>query len=415
MKILHFVGTFIPCFNGTTTRLINILSDSENIHYLYVPYPNKKKVPETLKNLIKQENFGNIRVRRYRPINKKLERIPILDLFNKKKISEIICNKVNDKEIDIVHGHNPLIHAMASMNYAKEKEIPFIYEIHRIIYDKERTGKWKLFPKVFYHHYKKTLIKIEKKISRNASAVIVQTDKIKERAKNLFEIDPKKIYVIPMGVDIKFFDPIKWSNERKKLRNKKNWENKIVFMYNGALEESNGIKFFIETALTLPKTYKEKIKIVILGKGSLKEYIKDIENKNNSIIDFIGLVSYDEMPKYYSASDVHVIPSPSLRIWETNVPTKLLEGMAMERLILSSDVEGVKKIIKNKINGLTYNKDNPGDLREKIIYITENYNKTEIIRKQSRKTIQNNYSWKKFRERLNLLYSTVKESKKEKI
>ena len=83
MKVLHFAGSFFPVYGGTTTRLYNLLSDKTNEHYLYVP----KAPSEYMNKLKEEEDFGNIKVRRFNKLVDDFKiKIPVINTFRYVKI-----------------------------------------------------------------------------------------------------------------------------------------------------------------------------------------------------------------------------------------------------------------------------------------------------------------------------------------
>ncbi|GAH90213.1 unnamed protein product, partial [marine sediment metagenome] len=168
-----------------------------------------------------------------------------------------------------------------------------------------------------------------------------------------------------------------------------------------------GIDFFWENIKELPENIKREIKIVILGRGPLQKYVEDISKKESDLIEYLGLVNYNDMPIYYSSCDVLVIPRPSTLPAETLIPMKLLEAMAMEKIVLGSDVGGIIEVVTNNKNGIVFKKGDKDDLFKKISYIVENIGNMDGIRKQARRDVTEKYSWQKSREKLQNVYDKV--------
>ncbi|HJH28059.1 MAG TPA: hypothetical protein C5S37_15150 [Methanophagales archaeon] len=133
----------------------------------------------------------------------------------------------------------------------------------------------------------------------------------------------------------------------------------------------------------------------------------DMSKKESDLIEYLGLVNYNDMPRYYSACDVFVIPRPSTLPAENLIPMKLLEAMAMEKIVLGSDVGGITEVVTNNKNGIIFKKGNKEDLLNKIRYIVENIGNIDGIKKQARRDVVNKYSWEKSRERLQNVYEAV--------
>lgn len=407
-KILHFAHSFFPIYGGTTTRLYNLLSDGINEHFLYVPQAPSSYFPEDMGILNDEDVFENIKVQRCKLFNHFKVRIPLVSALRKIKLnSKILMTSVERKDIQIVHGHNPLEFATAAMKYAKKNKLPFLYEAHGLTIDDILSKKRQrvlnsvcLLTSLFYKLR-------ERKIFHAADLIITQTEMMKGRITKLFNIDRNKIKIIPNGVDKSKFDPVAWDLKGKELRKERGWNDKIIFMYSGFLDDINGIEFFLNNIIELPENIKRQIKVLVIGRGPLQKFVEDVSKEERGLIEYNGLVNYNDMPMYYSACDVFVVPRPSTLPAETLIPMKLLEAMAMEKIVLGSNVAGITEVVMNSNNGVIFQKGDREDLFKKVGYIVQNITKIDNVRKRARKDVINKHSWKESRERLQNLYEAI--------
>ncbi|HJH25613.1 MAG TPA: hypothetical protein C5S37_02320 [Methanophagales archaeon] len=226
MKILHFAHCFFPIYGGTTTRLYNLLSDGTNEYYLYVPQPPYGGYPNNISILKEEEDFGNIKVRRCKLVEKKdfKVKIPVINTFRYIEInSDRLINFVKEADFEIVHGHNPTEFAVAAMKYAKRNNIPFVYEAHGLAADAPMLKKRRYIPKLAYSSLRELFKLKEKKVFQNADVIITQTTTMKKRIINVFGVDADKIKTVPNGVDESKFNPINWHKKGNELRKEKNW------------------------------------------------------------------------------------------------------------------------------------------------------------------------------------------------
>jgi len=404
-KILHFAHSFFPIYGGTTTRLYNLLSNEINEHYLYIPQVPYSGYPDNMNMLREKEVFGNIKVRRCKLFNNFKHKIPVINKFRYIKInSNRLVDSVKEGKFGIVYGHNPLEFATAAMKYAKKNKLPFLYETHGLTIDEILSKKRQrvlssvcLLVSLFFKLR-------ERKIFHAADLIITQTEMMKERLTKLFNIDRNKIKIIPNGVDKSKFDPVAWDLNGKELRKERGWNDKIIFMYSGFLDDINGIEFFLNNIIELPENIKRQIKVLVIGRGPLQKFVEDVSKEERGLIEYNGLVNYNEMPMYYSACDVFVVPRPSTLPAETLIPMKLLEAMAMEKIVLGSNVAGITEVVMNSNNGVIFQKGDREDLFKKVGYIVQNITKMDNVRKQARRDVVNKYSWEESRERLQNIY-----------
>jgi glycosyltransferase involved in cell wall biosynthesis len=234
--------------------------------------------------------------------------------------------------------------------------------------------------------------------------VIVQTEAHRRRVLELFRVDPERTFVIPMGVDEDEFDPQKWAAQGKELRERHGWEDKVVFMYNGYLGDTNGVEPLLRAAAQLPAEIKRRLRVVVLGRGPLKELVSELCRAEPGLLENLGLVDYREMPAYYSAVDVVAIPLAPILLWECNNPTKLLEAMAMENIVLASDVHGITELMEDGRTGVTYVKGDLGDLARQMVRIVEEFDGLTEMRKQARTAIVKARSWRACRAMQEAVY-----------
>ena len=82
-------------------------------------------------------------------------------------------------------------------------------------------------------------------------------------------------------------------------------------------------------------------------------------------------VPLEEVRKYYSQSDIILVPLKNLPLLESTIPVKLLESMAMEIPVLINANGIARDIMEAGKAGLYAEPDNPQVLMEKILYLCE--------------------------------------------
>ncbi len=407
MKILHFTHSFFPDYGGTATRLYNLLSQSEHEHHLYIPLKESDSINEKPIKDDRHEMLGNIRVSRKPIAKKKKLKVPYLSTqIDIMRSASELANSVQGDGFNIVHAHNPLIFALAGMKYAKRKNLPLIYEIHTLLKYKSSKGKY-IICRMFYSAIEQLLRWQEGRVCHSASRVIVQTEDLKKEIARIYDLPMTKIVVIPMGFDSDVFNPDQWSKQGEVLKLKYAWKNKIIFFYNGFLHSENGIDFFLKTVLRLRDSYKNKIKIIITGRGPLQKEIEKMAQETEHLIEFIGLVDHQQIASYYAACDIVVIPWKGLDRKQFNIPTKLLEAMSMSKIILASRLRGIMTILKENENGFLFEPDNENDLIEKIEKIVCEDEDLNEMRDRAKEAVIHEYPWNLFRMKLEKLYTEI--------
>jgi len=97
------------------------------------------------------------------------------------------------------------------------------------------------------------------------------------------------------------------------------------------------------------------------------------------------------MPVYYQLCDVFMIPRPSTLSAETLTPLKILEAMAMEKVVLVSNVGGMAEAIRHGENGYLFSKGNIGELKRVLLNIIQE--DCIGIGKNARESVLKKYTW----------------------
>ena len=152
--------------------------------------------------------------------------------------------------------------------------------------------------------------------------------------------------IIPTGINLK---PYLQEYNQSLIREKYNIKDDTILIGStGRIVWQKGY----DQLLSLLENYDfgEKIfHILIAGDGSLRnKFIKRIgENKLESYITFIGNIK--NIPEFLSALDIYIQPSVT-----EGFPLSVLEAMASRLPIISSNAGGLKEMIIDGENGMTY-------------------------------------------------------------
>ncbi|MDP8298205.1 MAG: glycosyltransferase, partial [Candidatus Orphnella occulta] len=156
--------------------------------------------------------------------------------------------------------------------------------------------------------------------------------------------------IIPMGVDIEFFNRDKPEDILPVLRET---GKKLKLLFVGKMIEKKGLKFLLE-ALSILKQRGRDFKLDVIGGGPLKENIESyVKTLNLSAdISFSGWVLNRRLPELYDSCDIAVVPSVFDSKQETEgMPVVILEAMAMGAPVLASDISGIPDIVEHGYNG----------------------------------------------------------------
>lgn len=185
----------------------------------------------------------------------------------------------------------------------------------------------------------------------------------------------KDIPVISMGV-----------NTTKFKQNSTIQEKTIDIIFLGRLEEKKGVKFLIEAIHKL----NMNVKMVIIGDGTVKDDLQKLVKQYNlqKNIDFTGSLNHENILYYMHRSKIFVAPSINLKDDTEGLPTVLLEAMASDLPVITTDAGGIKDLIVDGYNGVLVEQKNSKDLALKIKHLLESPSDRNKLIQQSKATIK---------------------------
>ncbi len=402
MKILHFSPRFYGDDLGTGRRLSQLLRDDGNYHYFLVSGEEGRAVRRDW------QRDGNLYHRRCRYVFRLRFEVPVLSRYLKLALNSrsLVRAAPPPGEFDLVIAHNPLDFAFPALGYARRHRLPLVYEIHTLYYDEVAVRRRKRVPGFFFSLAKRIALIGEKRVIRTADAVIVQTEALRKRVADLYRADPEKIVVVPNGVDVELFRPPDEA-EREQGRREKGWGGKIVILYSGYLDWINGVDFLLAAASALPPGLKERSLLVIAGDGPLADTVRRRAGAEPDFIQYLGRLDHRLMPRLYGLADIFVIPRPATEAGDSLVPIKLLEAMAMEKVILASDLAAFREVIGDDRCGLLFRRGDAGDFREKLAAAIERFDEFNPRRVRARARVLSGYDWESSRQRLGKVFRGV--------
>ncbi|HBD95953.1 MAG: hypothetical protein UX41_C0011G0004 [Candidatus Collierbacteria bacterium GW2011_GWE1_46_18] len=161
---------------------------------------------------------------------------------------------------------------------------------------------------------------------------LANSEAVKKYFQENIGVDPKKITVIPNGINISIFKRAK--RDRKKIRQMMKVANKErVFVCVSNFHLNKGHKYLLDAFEKLFRTSPQKIWLWLVGTGeeekNLKNQINNFKSKNR--IKFLG--KRNDVPSILAASDIFVLPT----LFE-GMSNAIMEAMASELPIVTTRI-----------------------------------------------------------------------------
>lgn len=322
-RILILANNSIGLYNFRVELIERLIEEKFNVYFTVPELSNDEKVEKLI------EVGGNYI---HTPMNRRGVN-PLEDFKLIKNYKKIIDDIKPD--VILTYTIKPNIYG----NYVANKfNIPIIMNITGIG-SSLATGKLKLVIKKMYKY-----------AASKATNVFFQNQGNSEFFINNNLVKQSKTRIIPgSGVNIERF-------KASKLNKK---DNRLRFLFIGRLMKDKGIKEYTVVAKNITAKYPHT-EFWILGPYEENEWENEIEKSENSHIKYLG----ESKDVREEIKQVDCIVNPSYHEGMSNV---LLEGAAMGKPLIASNISGCREIIDNGINGFLFKVKSAKDLEKKLI------------------------------------------------
>lgn len=176
-----------------------------------------------------------------------------------------------------------------------------------------------------------TLERLEMFLYRQAALVVPVTKRFAEDIVRR-GIPGAKVKVITNGVDLRKFTP---RTRPVELADELGLTGKFVVLYIGAHGISHSLTKIVDAALELRD--RPDIVFLFVGDGSEKEKVQQYAAANNATnCRFIESQPKERVALFYALADVCLVPLRNISLFDTFIPSKMFEVMAMARPIIAS-------------------------------------------------------------------------------
>lgn len=186
--------------------------------------------------------------------------------------------------------------------------------------------------------------------------------------------DKNKVVHIPVGIDESDFIVY---DEYKSIIGRYNLDkNAFNILYFGSPLAIRGIDSLIK-AVSKIKSKHPQIKLLILSRrnndelnheeNDIKKLVLKLRLEENVQL-ISGFLDKDEVKKFIRFSDIIALP---FKIVPSDMPTSILETMAMGKVVISTSVDGIPEVLENN-RGLIVKPNKEEDIAEKIVFSIQN-------------------------------------------
>lgn len=292
---------------------------------------------------------------------------PLSDIKTLFSLKKILRQEAPDK-IFTYQAKTVIYGSLAAASIGIKEIYPLIAGCGSVFLSK--GAKAMLLQKVMSTEYRIALKKSKKVFFQNSDDV--------KLFKDLKMVEPQKTVMLNgSGVNLDKFTPLPFPHD-------------FAFLCISRLIRDKGVLEYMQAAELVKKKYPQ-VRFLLVGpydsnpSALKKEEVEGYIDKG--IIEYFG--EQANVIPYLEQCNVFVLPS-----YREGTPKTVLEAMASQRAVITTDAPGCRETVKNGANGFLVPVKDVGALASKMIYLINNPDVAEKMGSEGRKTAEEKFDVK---------------------
>jgi len=251
-------------------------------------------------------------------------------------------------------------------------------------------------------------IQVEGEIAEQADLLIGSTQDEADDLVRLYGANREHVHVVAPGIDLATFQPF----DRAEARRQIGYGPGRLLLFVGRLERLKGVDVAIRALSLLRDRDHDDVRLIVLGEDvrdgdeSEKERLKAVATASGvrDRVDFLGSVAHHELPYFYAAADVCVMPS-----YSESFGLVALEAQACGRPVVASGVSGLRSVVRDEVSGYLIDGHDPAIYAERIGRLLADPELAQQMGRRGRLLAQR-FSWTRTADRLGGLFESAIEN-----
>jgi glycosyltransferase involved in cell wall biosynthesis len=300
-------------------------------------------------------------------------------------------NAAADRGADVIHAHWAIPTGPAAVHAARRVGLPSVITMHGgDVYVNPEQGydfptRWYVKPALRW-----TL--------RHAGALTAITEDCRRHALRA-GAPAESIHLVFNGTDLRRFSPAPGGRDRADSP----YGPHMIFACR-QLFPRKGIRFLIEAAARLKPRFPD-LKVVVAGDGFERPELIHLAESLGIAEDvtFLGWVANTDLPPYYRAAAVSVIPS-----LEEGFGIPAAEAMGCETAVVASDAGGLPEVVQHGVTGLVVPRGDTPALAEAIGSLLADPDRRLAMGRAGRERALRLFDWDRTAAQFERIYAEVR-------
>jgi PEP-CTERM/exosortase A-associated glycosyltransferase len=272
---------------------------------------------------------------------------------------------------DVIHAHSPVLVGLPALRVGRRLGIPVVYEI-RDLWENASVDRGRFAAGSLLYRVARGL---EGYVLRRADAVVTICELLRsELAPRAGR--PDKVHVVANGVDVLGFTP---QAPDEALRQRLGLTGKELILYAGTFQRYEGLDLLVRAIAEIARQRPQAHLVIVGGSAGFaggagpvspeEQELRAAASEAGAVnhVTFTGRIPHAEVKGLYALADILSYPRRLTLTTALTTPLKPLEGMAMAKAVVASDVPPMKELVQDGSTGLLFRAGDHLDLARKCL------------------------------------------------
>ncbi len=248
--------------------------------------------------------------------------------------------------LDVIHAHHPFLIGRTAASKAEELDLPFVFTYHTQY--RAYTHYFPIETELIQDLIKDVLENYLGDFMRRCHHVVVPSESMRQKLEEAYGLE-RGATVIPTGIDL---TPYRKA-DGEQVRAERGWGNDLVLISVGRLAREKNWGLLLRAFARICR-HRQDVRLALIGDGPDRERLERqaLELEVADSVEFIGKLSFAEIPAYLKGADVFAFAS----VTETQ-GLVTMEAMAAGLPIVAVNATGTRDVVEHGVQGLLTEED----------------------------------------------------------